>query len=85
MLSGHAARLFNDGLAAARENRLPAARDLFAAVVYWCPLDVEARNALALALLMLGDDAGARGQWTQVLALRPGDPLAARGLGDTGA
>ncbi|WP_216591155.1 tetratricopeptide repeat protein [Streptomyces brasiliscabiei] len=85
-LSGYArlhtrpALLFNRGLAAAREGRLAAARDCFAAVVHWCPADTEARNALALAGLALGDTAEARHQWTRVLALRPDDPKATRGL-----
>ncbi|MFE7839423.1 tetratricopeptide repeat protein [Streptomyces sp. NPDC057474] len=76
----HPAHLFNRGLAAAREGSLAAARDCFAAVVHWCPGDTEARNALALAGLGLGDHDEARRQWTEVLARRPGDPKATRGL-----
>ncbi|WP_200308012.1 tetratricopeptide repeat protein [Streptomyces adelaidensis] len=85
-LSGYArlharpAHLFNRGLTAAREGRLAAARDCFAAVVHWCPGDTEARNALALAGLALGDPDEARRQWTEVLDRRPDDPKAARGL-----
>lgn len=85
-LSGYArlhtfqAYLFNRGLAAARAGRLAAARDCFAAVVHWCPGDTEARNALALAGLRLGDRTEAHRQWTEVLDRRPGDPKAARGL-----
>ncbi|MFI6516486.1 hypothetical protein ACIBF1_13085 [Spirillospora sp. NPDC050679] len=79
-LTAYAAHLFNRGLAAAREGRTAEARDLFAAVVHWCPADVEARNALALAGLRLGDADGARRQWELVLARRPGDPLAEKGL-----
>ncbi|WP_405906556.1 MULTISPECIES: tetratricopeptide repeat protein [unclassified Streptomyces] len=85
-LSGYArlhtypAYLFNQGLAAAREGRLAAARDCFAAVVHWCPGDTEARNALALAGLRLGDRSEAHRQWTEVLGRRPGDPKATWGL-----
>ncbi|MFF1677250.1 tetratricopeptide repeat protein [Streptomyces sp. NPDC058256] len=85
-LSGYArlhtypAYLFNQGLAAAREGRLAAARDCFAAVVHWCPGDTEARNALALAGLRLGDRSEAHRQWTEVLDRRPGDPKATWGL-----
>ncbi|MBO0913165.1 tetratricopeptide repeat protein [Streptomyces laculatispora] len=85
-LSGYArlhiypAYLFNQGLAAARAGRLAAARDCFAAVVHWCPGDTEARNALALAGLRLGDRSEAYRQWTEVLDRRPGDPKAAQGL-----
>jgi Flp pilus assembly protein TadD len=49
-------------------------------VVHWCPHDLEARNALALALLHLGDRPAAQHQWTQVLHRRPSDPLATAGL-----
>jgi Flp pilus assembly protein TadD len=80
LLTAHADRLFNDGLAAARSNRLRVARDRFSAVVHWCPLDVEARNALALTHFQLGERAEAKRHWAQVLELRPGDPRASRGL-----
>jgi Flp pilus assembly protein TadD len=76
----HAAALFNHGLAAAREGRLHSARDHFAAVVYWCPLDLEARNALALASYHLGDAGEARRQWEHVRRQRPEDPVASGGL-----
>ncbi|MEV7426075.1 MULTISPECIES: tetratricopeptide repeat protein [unclassified Streptomyces] len=79
-LHAHPAYLFNRGLAAAREGRIAAARDCFAAVVHWCPGDTEARNALALAGLRLGDSDEARRQWTEVLERRPDDPKATRGL-----
>ncbi|QFR01155.1 hypothetical protein F9278_38820 [Streptomyces phaeolivaceus] len=79
-LYAHPALLFNRGLAAAREGRLSAARDCFAAVVHWCPADTEARNALALACLGLADHDEARRQWTEVLSRRPADPKADRGL-----
>lgn len=79
-ISAYAAYLFNCGLAAAREGRLTAARDYFAAVVHWCPADTGARNALALAGFRLGDTAEARHQWEQVRERRPDDPLALRGL-----
>ncbi|WP_127358788.1 tetratricopeptide repeat protein [Actinacidiphila soli] len=80
----HPAYLFNRGLAAAREGRLTAARDCFAAVVLWCPGDTEARNALALAGLRLGDPGEAQRQWTEVLHRRPGDPKATTGLAGLG-
>jgi Flp pilus assembly protein TadD len=79
-VSAYSARLFNQGLAAARADRLAEARDLFAAVVYWSPLDVEARNALAMTCSALGDVTEARRHWEQVLCQRPNDPLAAAGL-----
>lgn len=75
-LRAHPAYLFNRGLAAAREARFATARDCFAAVVLWCPTDTDARNALALACLHLGDPAEARKQWTEVLRRRPDDPKA---------
>lgn len=85
-LSGYArlhtypAYLFNQGLALAREGHLTAARDCFAAVVLWCPTDTEARNALALAALHLGDPLEAHRHWTESLSRKPGDPKATRGL-----
>ncbi|MDT0341981.1 tetratricopeptide repeat protein [Streptomyces litchfieldiae] len=84
-LHAYPAFLFNQGLAAAREDRLPAARDCFAAVVHWCPGDTEARNALALACLRLGDPEEARRQWAEVLDRRPDDDKARRGLSLLGA
>jgi Flp pilus assembly protein TadD len=80
-LAAHGALLFNQGLAAAREGNLTAARDLFAAVVHWCPLDMEARNALALASFQLDDVDEARRQWELVRERRPADRLATQGLG----
>jgi len=80
VLSVYPAYLFNLGLSAAREGRLGAAREYFAAVVHWCPADTEARNALALAAFQLGDVSEARRQWEQVRQRRPADPLADRGL-----
>jgi cytochrome c-type biogenesis protein CcmH/NrfG len=79
-LAGYADQLFNRGLAAAAAGDLSAARDLFAAVVHWCPFDVEARNALALACFRLADHTAARAHWTAVLDRRPDDQLATRGL-----
>ncbi|GAB2917917.1 hypothetical protein GCM10022245_60150 [Streptomyces mayteni] len=79
-LTAYPAHLFNQGLAAAREDRLEAARDCFAAVVLWCPGDHEARNALALAAFRLGDREGARQHWATVLADRPDDRKAKDGL-----
>jgi len=79
------AKLFNLGLAAALDGRLAEARDLFAALVYWCPLDLEARNALAVACLELGDHEGARRHWKLVLSRRPDDTMAAEGLDRVGS
>jgi hypothetical protein len=79
-LSAYPDHLFNRGLAAATAGDLGMARDLFAAVVHWCPLDVVARNALALASFQLDDHAAARANWEAVLDRSPGDPLATEGL-----
>jgi tetratricopeptide (TPR) repeat protein len=79
-VASHAANLFNQGLAAASERRLKEARDLFAAVVLWCPNDSEARNAYALACFQQGDKAEARRGWEAVLARSSRDELAARGM-----
>ena len=79
-LLNHPAHLFNQGLVKARNGELEQARDLFAAVVYWCPKDLEARNALAMACLALHDLLEARRQWEFVLAQAPTDTLARRGL-----
>jgi hypothetical protein len=76
----HAARLFNEGLAAARGGEPAAARDRFAAVVHWHPHDIEARNALALAAYEAGDVPEAARQWQTVLAQSPRDAMARRGL-----
>lgn len=78
-LMTHSAQLFNQGLAAARAGELARARDLFAAVVHWHPIDLEARNALAMACLALGDRAAASSHWETVLARSPTDALASRG------
>jgi hypothetical protein len=80
LLSGYSAHLFNRGLAAAREDRLAEAHGYFAAVVHWCPSDIEARNALALACHALGHSGEARDAWEEVLRRRPGDRLAGLGL-----
>ena len=79
-LSIYPSLLFNRGLSAVREGQHRRARDLFAALVYWCPFDLEARNALAMACYALGDVAEARNQWETVLARVPTDTLATRGL-----
>jgi hypothetical protein len=79
-LSIYPAHLFNMGLSAARGNQMACARDLFAAVVYWCPMDYEARNALAMACFALGDETEARHHWETVLRQLPANTLAARGL-----
>ncbi|MEU6662292.1 hypothetical protein [Streptomyces sp. NPDC046821] len=79
-LRTHPAKLFNEGLEAARSGRTTIARDHFAAVVHWCPGDAEARSALALACLLLNDPDEARHHWHQVLTRRPNDPTALKGL-----
>ncbi|MFI0480184.1 hypothetical protein [Actinomadura sp. 9N215] len=79
-LSAHASYVFNLGLAAATGGRFAEARDHFAAVAYWRPADVEARNALALADFELGHLDDAARQWTAVQDLKPDDPLARLGL-----
>lgn len=79
-IRAHAARLFNDGLAAARNGRPNLARDFFAAFVFWYPHDPDARSALALACLESGDRDAAREHWQQVLDQHPNDQKARRGL-----
>lgn len=79
-LTTHPARLFNQGLSAAREGNVRRARDLFSAVVQWCPHDLEARNALALACYMMGDREEAGRQWKVVLENSSQDATAAQGL-----
>ncbi len=76
----HPARLFNKGLAMARENQYAQARDLFAAIVHWCPMDMEARNALAMACFVLNDLDQAHFHWERILAQSPADTLAKQGL-----
>jgi len=79
-IRAHATRLFNDGLAAARNGRPDLARDFFAAFVFWYPHDADARSALALACLESGDLDTAREHWKQVLDHHPDDQKALRGL-----
>lgn len=74
------AQLFNAGLVKARNGSFEQARDLFAAVVYWCPKDIEARNALALACFELHDLMEAQHQWKQVLAQSPTNGPALQGV-----
>jgi Flp pilus assembly protein TadD len=70
------AQLFNEGLSQASKGNFARARDLFAAIVYWCPMDMEARNALAMSYVALGDEAGASLQWETLLEKSPADSLA---------
>lgn len=79
-LSSYPAQLFNQGLTAARTGRFGEARELFAAVVHWCPRDLEARNALALACFELSDVDAARRHWEQVRSVDPANSLAEQGL-----
>ncbi|MGY6024886.1 tetratricopeptide repeat protein [Streptomyces spinosirectus] len=79
-LSAHAARLFNEGLAAARTGDHATARDRFAAIVHWYPDDMEAHNALALACYHLGAHTEAHHHWHLALTRDPDDPVARRGV-----
>jgi len=79
-MSIYPAHLFNKGLSEARANRITHARDLFAAVVYWCPMDCEAHNALAMTCFALEDYIEAQCQWEMVLKQSPANTLAAQGL-----
>ena len=79
-LAAYQSHLFNQGLTAAKTGHLTLARELFAAIIHWCPTDHEARNALALANFHLGDLPTARHHWELVLSRRPHDPLATHGL-----
>jgi Flp pilus assembly protein TadD len=79
-IRAHAARLFNEGVAAGRAGQAAMARDLFAAIVHWYPHDLEARSALALACLESGDDLAAQSHWAYVLNRRASDPRALGGM-----
>jgi Flp pilus assembly protein TadD len=75
-----AACLFNRGLKAARAGDFRLARDLFASVVYWCPIDMEARNALAAACFAVRDFDAASLHWKVVLTRSPSDAIAMAGV-----
>ncbi len=79
-LLNHHHHLFNQGLECARRGEYAQARDAFAAVVAWCPRDIEARNALAMACFALHDWQAARRQWLNALELAPNDAIALQGL-----
>ena len=79
-LSAYPSYLFNQGIVAVSQGEVSRARDLFAAIVYWCPLDIEARNALATACLALGDKTEARRHWQTVLARAATNTTAKQGL-----
>lgn len=79
-LSIYSAQLFNCGLAAAKNGDFGVARDNFAAVVRWCPMDREARNAWAMACFALGDFKNARDNWQTVLEKWPHDEFAKQGM-----
>ncbi len=79
-LALHPLTLFNRGLTAARAGEMALARECFAAVVFWQPEDLAARNAHALACLEARDDAAARQGWREVLERSPTDAFATRGL-----
>lgn len=72
--------VYNEGLEYARQGHIKHARTLFAAVVYWCPNDIEARNALALACFTDGDYPQAQQQWNIVLSQSSQDKTALRGV-----
>lgn len=76
----YSSKLFNMGLVSVKENRMNRARDFFASVVYWCPMDLEARNALAMTCYALGDVLEARQHWEAVLKQSPSDSIAEQGL-----
>jgi len=84
-LALYPAHLFNSGLDAARQGNMKRAREFFAAVVHWCPMDSEARNALAMACFGEGDFAEARYHWETVLTQFTSDPIARRGLDEIAA
>ena len=79
-LSIYPAQLFNQGLEAARQGHVKRARDMFASVIYWCPNDKEAHNALAMACYELKDFKEARLHWQLVLAHTSHDAFALRGM-----
>ncbi len=79
-LSIYPAQLFNQGLEVARQGQVKQARDLFASVVYWCPNDKEARNALALACFALYDFVEAHRHWEEILMQTPQDTIAMQGI-----
>jgi thioredoxin-like negative regulator of GroEL len=72
--------LFNQGLALARSGAYTQARDKFSSVVEWCPKDIEARNALAMACFAMKDLELARFHWQKVLEQVPNDATARKGL-----
>lgn len=79
-LVDHVSALFNRGVEAGRAGRVGEARECLAALVAWCPFDLEARNAFAVACLESGDIEEARRQWEWVCRYAPTDPLAQQGL-----
>ena len=79
-LLAYPAQLFNLGLSAAREGHVNRARDLFSSIVHWCPMDMEARNALATACFSLGDKVEARRHWETVLSRSPSNAHATQGI-----
>jgi len=79
-LKFYPSHLFNTGLAKARDGQFRQARDFFAAVVLWYPMDVEARNALAMACFAQGDNNEAYQQWSIVLQQIPTNFTALHGL-----
>ncbi|GHO65074.1 hypothetical protein KSC_039660 [Ktedonobacter sp. SOSP1-52] len=76
----HQAQLFNEGVTYAHKGDLSRARDLFAAVVYWYPQDIEARAALAMACISVGDLKEAYRHWELILEQAPENTLAQQNI-----
>ena len=72
-LSLYPAQLFNQGLEAARQGNVRYARDLFASVIQWCPQDIEARKAFAMACIATKDEQLAYQQYKHIASLAPHD------------
>lgn len=72
-LSLYPAQLFNQGLNAAKHGYVHRARDLFAAVVQWCPQDIEARKAFAMACMAAEDVEKAHEQYQRISEQLPDD------------
>lgn len=72
-LSLYPAQLFNQGLEAAQQGNPNRARDLFAAVVQWCPQDIEARKAFAMACIATKDVETAHEQYQRISEQLPDD------------
>lgn len=76
----YSSQLFNDGLVKSRSGHYREARDVFAAIVCWYPMDIEARNALAMVCLAQKDFEQASQQWNIVLQQSPSNAIARQGM-----